>query len=111
MTPTDFNELAEDTLDAVNCAVATAVRYEHKQGGVSSIRGVFDERHTAIDSDTEIVVSGNFITLGVKLKDLRFLPQKGDIVTVLFKRKRYRVIDSQEDGVAGSELTLHELDI
>lgn len=103
----DFRELACDVLDLCECVFGEDVTYEPKRGGSYDIRGIFDNQFEQVDPDTEVVISSNSPTLGVKLADLPDVPVKGDMVII--RNKRFRVIDSQEDGVVGSILFLHEV--
>ena len=105
--PVDFRELACEVLDLCECVFGEDVTYEPIRGGSYEIRGIFDNQFEQVDPDTEVVIASNAPTLGVKLADLPGPPVKGDIVII--REKRFRVIDSQEDGVVGSTLLLHEV--
>ena len=107
MPPTDFRDLANDILDHAKDCLGEDVTYKFKTGGSAKIRGIFDEAHIFVDPNTDQPISAQQPILGIKLKDLKRAPQKGDLVIV--RKKTYRVIDSQEDGVAGSSLFLHEV--
>jgi len=110
MSPTDFRKHANDILDAAKFVFGEhdeAVIYSPKRGGSYTIVGIFDNQFEQIDPNTEQVVAANQPVLGIRLADLPYAPEKGDGVIV--RGKRYRVIDSQEDGVAGASLFLHEV--
>lgn len=113
MSPTDFKDHANDILDCAKFAFGDhkthdkQVIYEPKRGGSFTIVGIFDNQFEQVDPNTEQVIADNQPTLGVKLDDLPYKPEKGDKVTI--RKKKYRVIDSQEDGVAGATLFLHEV--
>lgn len=104
MPPIDFDELASDAFEEIKCALSTDALYLPKAGGQISIRGPFDDRAQEVDPDTEIAISSNVYTLGIKLADLPNLPVKGDIVRI--KNIDYRVIDSKEDGAPGVSTVL-----
>lgn len=72
-----------------------------------TITGVFNNRHRAVDPDTEQFVDSVVPTLGVDLSDLPREPQKGDGVTL--RGQAYRVASSEEDGEGWSELFLYEV--
>lgn len=103
--PRDFRDLACNILDACKACFGESVKYVPKVGAPFDIRGIFDNQFEQVDPDTEIVVASNQPTLGIKLADLPLPPAKGDKVFV--RDLEYRVIDSQEDGVAGAVLFLH----
>lgn len=105
MAPIDFRDCACDVLETALCTFGEDVLYLPKSGGRQSIRGIFDNKFEQVDPDTEVVVASNVYTLGIKLADLKRPPEKGDRVKI--RNVFYRVIDSQEDGVVGSELFLH----
>lgn len=108
MPPIDFETLAKTAFDKIKVNLGIDVNYRPKSGGSFQIRGVFDDRAQEVDPDTEIAVSSNIFTLGVKLDDLPRKPEKGDRATI--KNVTYRVIDSLEDGVpdASTVLILHK---
>ena len=106
----DFRHHASDILDAAKFAFGEhdeKVLYSPKRGGTYEIVGIFDNQYEQVDPDTEQVVAANQPVLGVKLADLPGEPERGDKVQI--RGKWYRVIDSQEDGVAGASLLLHEV--
>lgn len=109
MPPVDFENLACNAFNTIKCTLGIDVIYRPKSGGSFNIRGVFDDRAIEVDPDTEIVVSSNVFTLGIKLTDLPNYPVKGDIVII--KNIKYRVIDSKEDGVpdVSTVLFLHKV--
>lgn len=109
MPPIDFEDLAKPAFDQIKDSLGMAVTYEPKAGGSFPIRGVFDDRIQEVDPDTEVPVSSNIYSLGVKLDDLPFEPEKGD--AVIIKNVKYKVIDSREDGAHGVStfLILHKV--
>jgi len=110
--PTDFKHHGNDILECAKFAFGEhdePVIYKPITGGSYDIVGIFDNQFEQVDPDTERVVAGNQVTLGIKLNDLAKKPQKKDVVIV--RDIRYRVIDSQEDGVAGAILFLHKVDV
>ncbi len=106
MADSNFEELACDILEASKCAFGIDATYLPKSGGSFPITGIFDNQFEQVDPDTEQVVASNQVTFGIKLKDLPLPPRKNDKLKI--KDKTFRVIDSQEDGVVGSLLFLHE---
>lgn len=109
MPPVDFETLAKGAFDEIKCTLGVTCEYLPKRGGRIEIQGVFDDRAQEVDPDTEINISSNIFTLGVKFNDLPAKPAKGDRVKI--KNKYYQVIDSLEDGVpeASTVLVLHEI--
>ena len=104
----DFDKLASTAFDSIKNTLGVNAEYKPRSGGVFSIRGVFDNRGQEVDPDTEVVISSNVISFGVKLSDLPGKPIKGDVVTV--SQKNYRVVDVQDDGIEGvsAVLILHK---
>lgn len=109
MPPVDFEFLAKGAFDQIKCGLGIEAVYKPKKGGSFKIRGIFDDRIQEVDPDTEIPVSSNVFSLGIKLDDLPLVPEKGD--EVIIKNFVYQVIDSQEDGVPGVStfLILHKV--
>lgn len=107
MPPTDFRDLANGIWDCAKDAFGIDVTYKPKAGGTFKIRGIFDNAFEQVDPDTEQVVAMNQPILGIKNADMPFKISKGDIVII--EKTTYRVVDSQEDGVAGSSLLLHKV--
>lgn len=106
--PNDFESLAKFAFDKIKVTLGINVTYIPKIGAPIEIQGVFDDRAQQVDPDTEIVVSSNVFTFGIKLADLPAKPQKGDKIVI--KTITYIVIDSLEDGVpdASTVLVLHK---
>ena len=103
-----FGELTSDLLDRAvgDCAFGEPIEYTFTRRRITKkINGIFDEIFEQVDPDTEVVVSSNLLTLGIKLSDLPYPPEKNDRVKL--RKTIYRVVDSQEDGQGGSELILH----
>ena len=113
MPPSNFEAQAKFAFDRIKNSLGTNlgdVSYRPKQGGQFEITGVFDDRAQEVDPDTERTVSSNVFTLGIKLDDLPFTPEKGDQVEI--KKQLYRVVDALEDGVPGvsTVLVLHKIE-
>lgn len=112
MPPIEFDNLCKGAFDEIKRTLAVSFTYQPKSGiGVfENIRGVFDDRAQEVDPDTEIAISSNVYTLGVKLDDLPLAPSKGD--KVIINSVSYKIIDSLEDGVPGvsTVLMLHRVD-
>ncbi len=110
MPPTDFEQLAKNAFNPIKNTLGIAAIYLPKAGGQVDIRGVFDDRSQEVDPDTEVPVSSNIYTLGVKLEDLPAIPVKGD--KVIIKNITYQVINNLEDGVpdASTVLILHRVE-
>jgi hypothetical protein len=104
MPPVDFANLAASAFDQIKCALSVEALYMPKTGGQTSIRGPFDDRAQEVDPDTDIVISSNIFTFGLKLSDLSLPPEKGDKLRI--NEKNYVVIDVQEDGVEGVSVVL-----
>lgn len=106
--PEDFRKHASDLGDIAKDCFGITVTYLPKAGGKKSIRGIFDNTWETIDPDTETVIASNQPMLDINLKDLLPLePEKGDCV--LIESVRYRVVDSQEDGLAMAKLILQKV--
>jgi hypothetical protein len=108
MPPIDFEDLAKSAFDEIKCTLGIAATYLPKAGGQYEIRGVFDDRAQEVDPDTEIPISSNIYTFGLKLADIPFVPKKGDKLVI--KNISYLVINSLEDGVpdASTVLVMHK---
>ena len=104
MPPFDFENASKKAFDSIKNTLGIELTYFPKVGAPVDIRGVFDDRSIDSDPDTEVRVSSNLYTLGIKFDDLNFLPAKGD--KALIKGIFYLVIDSQEDGVSGASTFL-----
>lgn len=107
--PIDFESLAKTAFEKIRCALGIEAIYIPKNSGLPiEIRGVFDDRAQQVDPDTQITISSNVFTFGIKLDDLPSKPQKGD--KVIIKTITYLVIDSLEDGVpdASTVLVMHK---
>lgn len=109
MVPPDtFDDIACDIIEHAKCAFGITAQYRPKAGGSFSIVGIFDNQFEQVDPDTEIIVTSNAPMFDVKTKDLRGgKAEKGDQVKI--KEILYKVIDSQEDGLAATKLILHKV--
>ena len=107
MPPIDFEEMASDAFEEIKCAVGIEATYFPKVGAPVDIVGIFDDRAQEVDPDTQIRVSSNVYTFGIKLSDLDFTPLKGDKIQI--KDINYLVINALEDGVpdVSTVLVLH----
>lgn len=104
-----FGKCVSDLLGKAtsDSAFGEPVEYTHtRRKIIKRINGIFDELFEQVDPDTEVVVASNLITLGIRLKDLPFAPEKLDKVKL--RGKTFFVVDSMEDGQGGSELQLHK---
>lgn len=108
MSDSKFEELGCCILDAAKFAFGDTVpaQYLPKSGGSFPLTGIFDNQFEQVDPDTEQVIASNQIIYGIKLKDLPFPVEKGDKLKM--RNKIFIIHDSQEDGVAGAVLFLHE---
>ncbi len=104
----DFDELASCVVDAAKDCLGCDVTYLPKSGGQYKIRGIFDNTFEQVDPDTEIVIASNAPMLDIKLSDIPVKPEQGDHVIVKGNQK-YRVVDSQEDGIVAAKLILHKV--
>ena len=112
MSPIDFREHGRDIMDHALFAFgdheqSEPITYYPKDGGEYQIDGIYDAAYEQLDPNTEFVVSGNQITLGIKDVDLPKKPEKGERIRA--RNMLYKIIDAQEDGVAGTVLFLHEV--
>jgi len=100
--------------DMANRMLGVAVRtfnevgvvYTPAGGSPLSLMAVFDDAHLRVDPGTGAPISSTNPIMGIRNSDLPAAPRKGD--TVLVRGVRYRVIEAQPDGVAGSLLELQE---
>lgn len=102
-----FSDLESIVHDTIKDTFGEAVVYEPLSGGSYSLTGVFNDKHIAIDPNTEQTVSSNINSLGVKLADMQDPPKKGDFVTI--RDVKYKVRDTQEDGEGWVNLFLYEV--
>ncbi len=102
-----FTDIGEDILDAAKDEFGESATYLPLSGGSFPITGMFSNQFEQVDPDTEVVVASNQVVLGVTLSDLPGPPKKGDHLIV--RKTKWKVIDSQEDGVAGTSLFLHKV--
>lgn len=108
MPPNEFDDMACDIVDCAIDVFGISAQYRPKAGGSFPIDGIFDNQFEQVDPDTEIVVVSNAPMFDVKTKDLRGgKAEKGDKIKI--KEILYKVIDSQEDGVAATKLILHKV--
>lgn len=112
--PPNFEDLANGAFKIIKRSLGLKkdeAIYFPKSGGSVDILGIFDNRAVQVDPDTEQVVSSNIFTFGIQLSDLKSLPEKGDKITI--KNVKYKVFDSQEDGMPGvsTVLFLHKTEI
>lgn len=109
MVPPDiFDDMACDIVDCAIDVLGITAQYRPKIGGPFQIGGIFDNQFEQVDPDTEIVITSNAPMFDVKTKDLRGgKAEKGDQIKI--KTILYKVIDSQEDGLAATKLILHKV--
>ena len=107
MPPIDFEQMTNEAFEEIKCAVGIEATYFPKVGAPKDIVGIFDDRAQEVDPDTEIRISSNVYTFGLKLSDLDFTPLKGD--KIIIKDITYLVINALEDGVpdVSTVLVLH----
>lgn len=107
MPPQDFTKMADGVANRAVGVFGETVTYIPLKGAQFSITGIFDNLFEQIDPDTERVVASNQPNLGFREEDLPKPPEKGDRVKL--RGKTYRIVDSQEDGVAMIRVMLHEV--
>jgi len=103
-----FSKLVSDLLNCATSGVAFGekVVYTFKRRRITkTIDAIFDDIFEKVDPDTEVVVTSNLITLGIKLSDLPHPPEKFD--TIKLRDVVFKVVDVMDDGQGGSELQLH----
>ncbi len=103
----NFANLVSSAHDTIKRTFGEEVTFEPLSGGSFVVLGIYNDRHTFVDPDTEQLVSSNIPTLGVKLADLTQAPSKGDVAVV--RGKRYVVRDNREDGEGWLHLFLYEV--
>jgi len=102
-----FKAKYENALSVLTAGLGEQVEYRPSSGGRYNLNAVFDTEYTALDPDTEQVISTNLPRIGVKLKDLASEPLKGDKVYI--EGREFEIYDSQEDGQGGATLFLHKV--
>jgi len=107
MAPPDFTKLADGVMKTAVGVFGETVTYVPKSGASFSPNGVFDEMFEQVDPDTERVVASQQPNIGFRKADLPNDPEQGD--QIIIRGQTYRVIDSQEDGIAGLRCMLHEV--
>lgn len=85
-------------------AFSEAVKYLPKDGNEFSLNAIFDKEFIEVDPDTGSLIQSRNPRIGVRESDLQREPLEGDRVAI--RGVLYRVIDSQSDGQAGTELSL-----
>lgn len=106
MVGSNFQKLVGGLLSVALPTFGQKVTYWPQSGGCFVIDGVFDTIFTEIDPTTEEVITSNKPNVGIKLRDLPFVPERGDHMRI--DEKDWYVTDSQEDGQGGSRLMLSE---
>lgn len=101
-----FKDLVGGLLDVNIPCFGEEICYEPESGGFFRIPGVFDQAYFATDPDTEEVVSGNTLMVGIKLSNIPVTPEENDKVSIL--NRKFEVVDVQEDGQGGATIFLHE---
>jgi hypothetical protein len=109
MANTFWEDCVCDLLETAvsDCAFGKPIVYEPRgQRRRIKLNAVVDGPAELVDPDTEVSISSNELSIGVKLADLRGLkPTKGDRVVI--GKDKFRVVDSQEDGQGGAQLFMH----
>lgn len=102
-----FRDLTSAMHDVIKNTFSEAddVIYEPLSGGSFSFKGIFNDKYSFVDPQTQQVFSSNQPTVGVKAADMLSLPVKNDKLYV--RNTRYRVKDSQEDGEGWLHLFLY----
>ena len=108
MAPSNFLDLADGIITNAVSSFGETVSYLPKSGGRHQLEGIFDNTFEQVDPDTEQVVATNQPILGLRNADLKFEIKKGDRVIV--RGQKYRVVDSQEDGIAAVSVLLHKVE-
>lgn len=104
-----FGDCVSDLLDFAfsDSAFGEPVKYTHVSKKITrTYNGIYDDIFEQVDPDTEQIVSSNLITLGLKLSDLKFPPEKRDRVEL--RGDKFLVVDTMEDGQGAVELQLHK---
>lgn len=101
-----FNDLAMQALTDILTHIGEDVDYQHGEDSPEVIRGVYNERHQAIDAG--IVVSSAQPNLLIKLADLSEPPDTGDQVSL--RGRTFKVVNVENDGEGGAVLYLNEMD-
>lgn len=100
--------------DLVDCVLETAIPicgelvcYRPSKGGAFTIPAVFDEDFQSVDPDTEEIVSTNRPAIGIKLRNLPFIPSDKDQVEI--GERVFKVTDVREDGQGGATIFMNEV--
>lgn len=103
----DFRKHTDRILSKSMEVFGELVKFYPQSGGVFEVKAIFDNEASALDLDTEQVLSVNQPRLGVNLNDLKFDVRQGDKVVV--RGVEFRVQDKIEDGQGGASLHLHKV--
>jgi len=103
----DFRKHTDRILSKSMDKFGETVKFYPKSGGFFEVEAIFDNEASALDLDTEQVVSVNQPRLGVNLNDLEFDVRQGDKVVV--RGVEYKIQDKIEDGQGGATLELHKV--
>lgn len=103
-----FKDLVDCMLGVNIPCCGETVCYRPCKGGVFTIPAVFDDDFITVDVDTEELVSSQAPRIGVRLRDLPFIPAVDDNVSI--GKRHFKVNDCQEDGQGGATIFLTELE-
>lgn len=103
----DFRKHTDRILSKSMEKFGELVKFYPQSGGVFQVKAIFDNEASALDLDTEQVLSVNQPRIGVNLNDLKFDVRQGDKVVV--RDVEFRIQDKVEDGQGGATLQLHKV--
>lgn len=100
-----FQKMTNNVMENCVRVFGETVSFKPKNGSSFFVRGIFDNESELIDPATGAVVISNQPLVGFKNSDLNQRPNVGDEVTI--RNLVYLVVETMEDGQAGTRLRLH----
>ena len=109
MTVPHFKRLVNNALGRLTKTFGEPVRFEARDGRFRpfTTNGVYDDKFTFVDPETETLVSSNEPMVGIRMSDFPKPVEQGDLLYVASERLHYKVRDVLEDGQGGAVLALH----
>lgn len=102
----DFRERVDRVLNLCKKEFGEDAILYPKSGGSYDIRGIFDNEYSAVDPDTEQIISATQPVFGINLFDFNFEIRDGDKIKI--RNVMYKIYERRPDGQGGSSLLLHK---
>jgi hypothetical protein len=103
-----FKDLVGGLLSVAIPIFGEKVDYRPTKGGSFLIDAVFDEFFEQVDPNSEEIVASNVPMIGIKANAIPFPPEQEDEVRI--GQRRFKVVDSQEDGQGGISVLMYEIE-